>query len=138
MCEVDGVVAHRPFARAWAGEQVAAMARQGLQFAQHAQRDAHLRVAVARARAAQGRRDIVAKPAALTHTMRASRAGRISEIDGWRIAGMTDSSALLRWVDVLLLQGNVVRWHFISASVLTALVAWTAVRRHGEPPRSAR
>lgn len=38
--------------------------------------------------AAQGRRDIVAKPAALTHTMRASRAGRISEIDGWRIAGI--------------------------------------------------
>ena len=31
-------------------------------------------------------------------------------------------SQLLRWVDVLLLQGNVVRWHFISASALTALV----------------
>lgn len=41
---------------------------------------------------------------------------------GWRIAGMTDSSGLLRWLDVLLLQGNVLRWHFVSASVLTALV----------------
>ena len=46
----------------------------------------------------------------------------VSVSTGWRIAGMTDSSALLRWVDVLLLQGNVVRWHFISASALTALV----------------
>jgi Ethylbenzene dehydrogenase/Prokaryotic cytochrome b561 len=41
---------------------------------------------------------------------------------GWRIAGMTDSSGVLRWLDVLLLQGNVLRWHFVSGSVLTALV----------------
>ena len=46
----------------------------------------------------------------------------VSVSTGWRIASMTDSGPLLRWVDVLLLQGNVVRWHFISASVLTALV----------------
>ncbi|HEY5796456.1 MAG TPA: phosphonate metabolism protein/1,5-bisphosphokinase (PRPP-forming) PhnN [Bosea sp. (in: a-proteobacteria)] len=38
--------------------------------------------------AAQGRRDIVPKPAALTHTVRASRPGRIGEIDGWCIAGI--------------------------------------------------
>jgi len=41
---------------------------------------------------------------------------------GWRIASMTDSNALWRWADVLLLQGNVLRWHFISAALLTALV----------------
>jgi Ethylbenzene dehydrogenase/Prokaryotic cytochrome b561 len=46
----------------------------------------------------------------------------LSVSTGWRIARMTDSSALMRWVDVLLLQGNVVRWHFVSASLLTALV----------------
>lgn len=46
----------------------------------------------------------------------------ISVSTGWRIASMTDSSPLMRWVDVLLLQGNVVRWHFVSASVLTMLV----------------
>ncbi len=41
---------------------------------------------------------------------------------GWRIASMADSNALWRWVDLLLLQGNVLRWHFISATLLTALV----------------
>jgi Ethylbenzene dehydrogenase/Prokaryotic cytochrome b561 len=41
---------------------------------------------------------------------------------GWRIASMTDSSGLLKWIDVLLIQGNVLRWHFVSASVLMALV----------------
>ena len=46
----------------------------------------------------------------------------LSVSTGWRIASMTDSSALLRWVDALLLQGNVLRWHFMSAAVLTALV----------------
>ena len=46
----------------------------------------------------------------------------LSVSTGWRIASMTDGSALLRWVDVLLLQGNVLRWHFMSAAVLTALV----------------
>jgi Ethylbenzene dehydrogenase/Prokaryotic cytochrome b561 len=46
----------------------------------------------------------------------------VSVSTGWRIASMTDSSPLLRWVDVLLLQGNVLRWHFVSAAVLTTLV----------------
>lgn len=46
----------------------------------------------------------------------------ISISTGWRIAAMTDGSAMLRWVDALLLQGNVVRWHFLSATALTALV----------------
>jgi hypothetical protein len=46
----------------------------------------------------------------------------VSVSTGWRIAGMTDDSTLLRWIDVLLLQGNVLRWHFISAALLTALV----------------
>jgi Ethylbenzene dehydrogenase/Prokaryotic cytochrome b561 len=41
---------------------------------------------------------------------------------GWRIAGMTDASGIFKWIDVLLIQGNVLRWHFVSASVLTALV----------------
>jgi cytochrome b561 len=41
---------------------------------------------------------------------------------GWRIASMTDSTGLLKWLDVLVIQGNVLRWHFVSASVLTALV----------------
>ncbi len=38
--------------------------------------------------AAQGKRDVVPRPAALTHTVRASRAGRIGEIDGWRMSGI--------------------------------------------------
>ncbi len=46
----------------------------------------------------------------------------VSVSTGWRIASMTDGSPLMRWVDVLLLQGNVLRWHFVSAAVLTALV----------------
>ncbi len=46
----------------------------------------------------------------------------LSVSTGWRIAGMTDSSGLLRWLDVLVLQGNVLRWHFVSATVLTTLV----------------
>jgi hypothetical protein len=41
---------------------------------------------------------------------------------GWRIASMTDTTGVLKWIDVLLIQGNVLRWHFVSASVLTALV----------------
>ncbi len=47
----------------------------------------------------------------------------VSVSTGWRIASMTDSSALMRWVDVLMLQGNVMRWHAFSAVVLVALVA---------------
>jgi hypothetical protein len=46
----------------------------------------------------------------------------LSVTTGWRIASMTDSSGLFKWLDVLLIQGNVLRWHFVSASVLTALV----------------
>ncbi|PZO00852.1 MAG: phosphonate metabolism protein/1,5-bisphosphokinase (PRPP-forming) PhnN [Hyphomicrobiales bacterium] len=38
--------------------------------------------------AAQGKRDIVPRPAALTHTVKAGRAGRIGEIDGWRMSGI--------------------------------------------------
>lgn len=38
--------------------------------------------------AAQGRRDVVPRPAALTHTVRAARAGRIGEIDGWCMSGI--------------------------------------------------
>jgi Ethylbenzene dehydrogenase/Prokaryotic cytochrome b561 len=51
----------------------------------------------------------------------------VSVSTGWRISGMTDSSTLLRWLDMLLLQGNVLRWHFVSATVLTALVLAYAV-----------
>jgi Ethylbenzene dehydrogenase/Prokaryotic cytochrome b561 len=46
----------------------------------------------------------------------------VSVSTGWRIASMTDQGMVLRWVDVLLLQGNVIRWHFVSAALLTALV----------------
>jgi hypothetical protein len=46
----------------------------------------------------------------------------ISISTGWRIASMTDDSTILKWLDLLVLQGNVLRWHFLSATVLTALV----------------
>ncbi len=46
----------------------------------------------------------------------------VSVSTGWRIASLTDSGALMRWFDVLMLQGNVMRWHFISATMLVALV----------------
>lgn len=46
------------------------------------------RIALDRIVTAQGRREIVPKPAALTHTVRALRPGRIGEIDGWRVAGI--------------------------------------------------
>jgi hypothetical protein len=45
----------------------------------------------------------------------------VSVSTGWRIAGMTSDNVLLRWVEALLLQGNVLRWHFISATLLVAL-----------------
>jgi hypothetical protein len=45
----------------------------------------------------------------------------ISVSTGWRIASMTENSDVYKWLDVLMLQGNVIRWHFISATVLTAL-----------------
>ncbi len=47
----------------------------------------------------------------------------VSISTGLRIAAMTDSSGIMRLVDGLLLQGNVVRWHFISATLLTGMVA---------------
>jgi cytochrome b561 len=47
----------------------------------------------------------------------------VSVITGWRIARSTDPNLLLRWIETLLLQGNVLRWHFVSATVLVALVA---------------
>lgn len=46
------------------------------------------RQALDRIVAAQGRRDVVLRPAAMSHTVRAARSGRIGEIDGWRIAGI--------------------------------------------------
>jgi hypothetical protein len=46
----------------------------------------------------------------------------VSITTGWRIASMTESTGLLKWLDVLVIQGNVMRWHFISATALTALV----------------
>jgi hypothetical protein len=46
----------------------------------------------------------------------------LSVSTGWRIASMTHSTPMLRWVDVLLLQGNVLQWHFVSAVTLAALV----------------
>jgi hypothetical protein len=46
----------------------------------------------------------------------------VSVTTGWRIASMTDSTGLLKWLDVLVIQGSVLRWHFFSATALTALV----------------
>ena len=46
----------------------------------------------------------------------------VSVSTGWRIAGMTEEHALWRWIDVLILQGNVLRLHFLSAALLTSLV----------------
>ena len=47
----------------------------------------------------------------------------ISISTGWRIAGLSDPHPLLRWIDALLLQGNVLQWHFVSASALVGLTA---------------
>lgn len=46
----------------------------------------------------------------------------VSISTGWRIAGLHEGHLLWRWIDALILQGNVVRWHFFSASALAALV----------------
>ncbi len=46
----------------------------------------------------------------------------LSVSTGWRIAGMHSDNLLLRWLDVLLLQGNVLRWHFWSATAMVGLV----------------
>jgi Ethylbenzene dehydrogenase/Prokaryotic cytochrome b561 len=51
----------------------------------------------------------------------------LSVSTGWRIASLTGGSGWLRWLDAVLLQGNVLRWHFMSAAVLTALVLAYAV-----------
>jgi hypothetical protein len=45
----------------------------------------------------------------------------VSISTGWRIASMSDDGALMRWVSALVLEGNVLRWHFWSATALTAL-----------------
>ena len=47
----------------------------------------------------------------------------ISASTGWRIASLSDPNPVLRWIDVLLLQGNVLQWHFVSASALVGLNA---------------
>jgi hypothetical protein len=55
----------------------------------------------------------------------------VSVSTGWRIASMTSDGMLMRWVDALVLQGNVVRWHFASAIALVALVvAYVAFLAH--------
>lgn len=46
------------------------------------------RAALDRIVTAQGRRDPAPKPGAMTHLIRASRAGRIGGVDGWRIGGI--------------------------------------------------
>lgn len=46
----------------------------------------------------------------------------LSVSTGWRIASLHDPNLLLRWLEVFLMQGNVLRWHFVSATLLTALV----------------
>ncbi len=43
-----------------------------------------------------------------------------SLLSGWRMARLDADNVLLRWLDVILLQGNVPRWHFITAVVLLA------------------
>ncbi len=51
----------------------------------------------------------------------------VSVSTGWRIATLSDSTPLMRWLDALVLQGNVPLWHFSSAMVLVALVCAYAV-----------
>lgn len=46
----------------------------------------------------------------------------VSVSTGWRIASLTDQGPWMRWIDALLVQGNVLRWHFGSALTLVALV----------------
>jgi Ethylbenzene dehydrogenase/Prokaryotic cytochrome b561 len=43
-----------------------------------------------------------------------------SLLTGWRMARLNADNAWLRWLDAILLQGNVPRWHFITAVVLLA------------------
>jgi hypothetical protein len=47
----------------------------------------------------------------------------LSVSTGWRIASQADSNPVWRWADALILQGNVMHWHFVSATGLSALVA---------------
>ena len=47
----------------------------------------------------------------------------VSVSTGWRIATLGDASPTVRWLDALVLQGNVPLWHFVSALTLVALVA---------------
>lgn len=47
----------------------------------------------------------------------------VSVSTGWRIASLGEGGAMARWVDALALQGNVPWLHFVSATLLVALVA---------------
>jgi hypothetical protein len=40
---------------------------------------------------------------------------------GWRISSLHNHFEILKWLDFLILQGNVLKWHFISSSVLISL-----------------
>lgn len=46
----------------------------------------------------------------------------VSVTTGWRIASLGPTSTLMRWADALMVQGAVHRWHFVSATLLTACV----------------
>ena len=45
-----------------------------------------------------------------------------SMLTGWRVASMEEPHVLLRLIEAFLLQGDVLRWHFVSAAVLSGLV----------------
>ncbi|MCW5635332.1 MAG: cytochrome b/b6 domain-containing protein [Rubrivivax sp.] len=47
----------------------------------------------------------------------------LSVATGWRIATLSVDAGAVRWLDALLPQGGVPRWHFVSATVLVGLVA---------------
>jgi Prokaryotic cytochrome b561 len=46
----------------------------------------------------------------------------LSVSTGWCIAGMQNDNLLLHWLEVVLPQGTVLRWHFWSATAMVALV----------------
>jgi Ethylbenzene dehydrogenase/Prokaryotic cytochrome b561 len=45
-----------------------------------------------------------------------------SMLTGWRVASMEEPHVLLRLIEAFLLQGDVLKWHFVSAAVLSGLV----------------
>jgi Ethylbenzene dehydrogenase/Prokaryotic cytochrome b561 len=47
----------------------------------------------------------------------------VSIATGWRISSLQEGIYLFKWLDIFILQGNVLRWHFISSSVLVSLVS---------------